>query len=63
MSVSFFDLSDQLYSTRAAHIGFSVEQLFLLQPSVSPDYSSVRRRRGGGGGGGGEGERWIEAER
>lgn len=46
---------------------FSVEQLFLLQLSVSPDCGSVRARRrrrgGGGGGGGGEEGRWIEAER
>lgn len=52
LSFFFFDLSDQLYCTRAAHIGFCVEQLFLLQLSVSPDYSAAR---GGGGEGVGDG--------
>lgn len=71
MFVSFFDLYDQLWymSSIYCFVFFSVEQLFLLQLSVSPDCISVRargRRKGGGGvggGGGGEEGRWIEAER
>ena len=66
---SFFFLSIYLtsYTVHELHIlvvFFPVEQLFLLQLSVSPDCSSLRaeRRRRGRGGGGGEKGSWVKAE-
>lgn len=43
--VSYFSIYLTSYYTCAAHIGFSLEQLFLLQLSVSPDSKSREEQK------------------
>lgn len=63
----FFSIYLTSYNTSCTYcfFFFPVEQLFLLQLSVSPDCSFLRaerRRRRRGGGGGGERGSWVTAE-